>query len=63
MEPALVVRMIGGMMIGTTLLRGLEEDASPLNRLPQEQVADEIMNFILYGLMKRPDENNKSASQ
>ncbi len=60
MDPALIVRMIGGMMIGTTLLRGLEEESSPLNRLPQEQVADEIMNFILYGLMKRPDDNKRS---
>ena len=46
-------------MIGMTLLKNIERDTSPLNRLPQEKVADEIWNFMLYGLMKPRSKNAK----
>lgn len=51
MDPAVVVRMVGGMMLGMNLLRSLEGGGSPFDRLSQEKVIDEIMNFVLYGLM------------
>jgi hypothetical protein len=28
----------------------MEGDASPINQLPQEKVAEELMNFVLHGL-------------
>ncbi len=55
MEPAITVRLVGGMMIGMNLLKSIEGDASPLRRFPQSQVVDEIMNFILHGLSKNND--------
>jgi len=51
-EPAVVIRAAGGMVIGSAILNSLEGDASPLSRMPQEKVADELMNFILHGLLK-----------
>jgi hypothetical protein len=38
------------MILGFIMLKSLEGDASPLNKIPQDKVADELMNFILYGL-------------
>jgi len=52
LEPAIIVRLIGGMMIGMSLLRMAEGETSPLNRIPPKQLDDEIMNFILFGLKK-----------
>jgi len=50
-DPFLLVRMIGGMIIGLTVLKGLEGETSPLNRLSREEAAEQIQKFILYGLM------------
>lgn len=50
LDPAVVVRAIGGMVIGLVILKSLEGAASPLNRLPQEKVADDLLNLVLYGL-------------
>jgi AcrR family transcriptional regulator len=54
-DPAIAVRIIGGMMIGMFLLKGLEGESSPFNRLPQEQLAQEVMNFVLHGLINEPN--------
>lgn len=51
MDPAIIARLIGSVMIGITLLKGLEGESSPLNHLSQEQLADEITKFIMHGLM------------
>jgi AcrR family transcriptional regulator len=51
MDPAIVVRVVGGMMIGMNLLKSLEGDTSPFIQLSQEKTIIEIMNFILYGLI------------
>jgi AcrR family transcriptional regulator len=55
MDPELVVRMIGGMMLGINLLKSIEGENSSLNRLSKEKIAREMINFILFGLS-----NNKS---
>jgi AcrR family transcriptional regulator len=52
MEPAITVRLVGSLMLGMNLLKSIEGDASPLSRLPQSQVVDEIVNFVLHGLEK-----------
>ena len=49
-QPAVVVRAIGGMFLGFIILKSMEGDSSPLSRLPPNQVADELVNFVLYGL-------------
>jgi AcrR family transcriptional regulator len=52
MEPEIVVRLIGSMIIGMSMLEMTEGETSPLNRISQEKLGDEIMNFILHGLLK-----------
>jgi AcrR family transcriptional regulator len=51
-EPAIVIRAVGGMVIGSAILMSLEGDDSPLSQMPQEKVSDEIINFLLHGLLK-----------
>jgi AcrR family transcriptional regulator len=50
MEPAVAARAVGGMILGFLMLRIMEGDASPINRLPQEKVVEDLMNFVFYGL-------------
>jgi len=50
MEPAVTVRLVGGMMLGMNFLKSIEGENSPLNRLPQGQIIDEMVNFVLFGL-------------
>ena len=57
METAVTVRLVGGLMLGMNLLKSIEGDSSPLSRLPQSQIVDEIMNFVLHGLSKGIDES------
>jgi AcrR family transcriptional regulator len=49
-DPAVVVRAIGGMIIGLAILRVLEGANSPLERLPQGKLADDLLNLVFYGL-------------
>jgi AcrR family transcriptional regulator len=49
-EPAVTVRAVGGLIMGFLILKIMEGEASPLNRLPREKVAEELMNFVFYGL-------------
>jgi AcrR family transcriptional regulator len=53
-QPEVLVRVIGGMFMGFMLLRIVEGNASPLNKLDQDKVADDIVNFILHGVMNDP---------
>jgi AcrR family transcriptional regulator len=59
MEPAVTVRVVGGLIMGFLILKIMEGDTSPLNRLPREKVAEELMNFVFYGLSneREPKEN------
>jgi AcrR family transcriptional regulator len=50
MEPAVITRAVGGLIIGFLILKIMEGEASPVNRLSQEKVAEELMNFVFYGL-------------
>jgi AcrR family transcriptional regulator len=51
LEPSVAVRAVGGMILGFLLLKVMEGDTSPLERLPQEKVADDMVNFVLHGLL------------
>jgi AcrR family transcriptional regulator len=51
MEQAILVRSIGGMLLGFLMLKMMEGDASPMNRLPGEKVVDTMLNLILHGLL------------
>jgi AcrR family transcriptional regulator len=54
-QPEVLVRLIGGMFMGFLLLRMVEGKASPLNKLDQEKVADDIVNYILHGILNNPE--------
>ncbi|MBN1367120.1 MAG: TetR/AcrR family transcriptional regulator [Dehalococcoidales bacterium] len=56
MEPAIAVRAIAGMIIGFLMLRIMEGETSPLNKLPRNRIAAELANFIIHGLA---NENKK----
>jgi AcrR family transcriptional regulator len=51
LEPDVVVRAVGGLILGFLMLRMLEGEASPLNRLPREKVAEDVATILLYGLL------------
>jgi AcrR family transcriptional regulator len=50
-EPPILVRSIGGMFLGFLILKMMEGEASPLNRLPQEKVISSMSELILHGLV------------
>ena len=57
LEPAVLTRAIGGMVIGFLLLRKIEGRDGSLNRLPPETIATGLRDFILHGIMAEPSGN------
>jgi AcrR family transcriptional regulator len=55
LEPVVAVRAVGGMILGFLMLRVMEGDTSPLNKMEQEKIADNIVNLLLNGLLKEPE--------
>jgi AcrR family transcriptional regulator len=55
LEPAVAVRAVGGMIIGFLMLRVMEGDTSPLNKVEQGKIAEDIVNLMLHGLLKKPE--------
>jgi AcrR family transcriptional regulator len=64
MEPAVTVRVVGGLILGFLILKIMEGEASPINRFPREKVAEELMNFVFYGLASenRPTGANQEGT-
>jgi len=56
-EPEVAVRVVAGMIIGFLMLRVMEGDTSPLNKMPQEKVAEDVADLMLHGLLN--DKENK----
>ncbi len=54
-QPRVLVRVMGGLFMGFLLLRIVEGDTSPLKKLDQDKVADDIVNFMLHGLLSNPE--------
>jgi AcrR family transcriptional regulator len=54
-EPEVVVRVIGGMIMGFMMLTIIEGESSPLNKMDQDKIADNIATILLYGLLKQPE--------
>jgi len=55
MEPAVTVRVIGGMFIGFLMLKLVEGENSPLSQIPEDKVIDDMVNFVLHGLLSGED--------
>jgi hypothetical protein len=43
------------MIFGFLMLRVIEGNTSPLNKIEQEKIADDIVNLLLHGLLKEPE--------
>ena len=56
--PALIPRIIGGMVIGFLLLYYLEGEASPVNRIDRQQLAATLAGFVLNGLEQAPEKES-----
>ena len=54
-QPEVLVRIMGGLFMGFMLLRIVEGKDSPINKLDQDKVADQIVTFILHGMLKAPE--------
>jgi AcrR family transcriptional regulator len=64
LEPTVAVRVIGGMFIGFLLLKLVEGEKSPLNRILEEKIAEDIVNFLLHGLLAEDKgKNTKGATK
>ena len=57
-EPPILVRGIGGMFLGFLIIKIIEGEASPLNRMPQEKVIAAMSELILHGLVNDGTNNN-----
>jgi AcrR family transcriptional regulator len=53
MDPEILARLFGGMMIGMSILKNVEGESSPFNKLTKDQIAQEIINLLLYGILNR----------
>ena len=56
-DPEVAVRMVGGFIIGFLMLKVIEGDISPLNKKDQDKVTEDIVNFMLHGMLN--DANDK----
>jgi hypothetical protein len=56
LEPAVAVRAVGGMIFGFLMLKIMEGENSPLNNLHQEKVAENMVDFVIHGLLKDAEE-------
>ena len=50
-EPAVMVRTIGGLILGFLVIRMMEGELSPMLKLEQEKVAEDVTQILLYGLL------------
>jgi AcrR family transcriptional regulator len=63
-EPAVATRIVGGLIVGFLILKLMEGEYSPIKKIPQEKVAGEIVDFILYGLLNNAgDKKHKEKSR
>jgi AcrR family transcriptional regulator len=49
--PTLAARVVGGLIMGFLMLRTLEGEASPVNQMSQDEVADALAGFVFRGLI------------
>jgi AcrR family transcriptional regulator len=51
-NPTIITRAIGGMVIGFMLLYRIEGESSPVHGIDRKALADELTKLILHGLQK-----------
>ena len=50
MDPAILSRLMGAMMIGLDMIKTREGTASPLNKLNQDEIVRQISEFLMGGV-------------
>lgn len=63
MESAVAVRAVGGLILGFLILKIMEGENSPLDSLPRDRVADDLLNFVLRGLLATTEEQGQKETQ
>jgi AcrR family transcriptional regulator len=61
-DPEVAVRLIGGLIMGFLMFRVIEGDTSPLNKMDQEKVTEDIVNFVLHGMLNETN-NEKDGKK
>jgi len=51
LDPSITVRAVGGTILGFIMIRILEMEHSPLEKLPREVAVESLEKYILHGLM------------
>jgi AcrR family transcriptional regulator len=60
MKPEIFVRIIGGMLLGFFILKIMEGEDSPLNRLPRKEAINAMVTMMIRGLLDdNTDKKNK----
>jgi AcrR family transcriptional regulator len=62
-DPDVAARLMGGLIIGFLLLKVIEGDASPLTKKDEDKVIEDIVNFMLHGLLKDKNKKEKDGKQ
>jgi AcrR family transcriptional regulator len=62
-NPDVIARLIGGLIIGFLMLKVIEGDTSPLNKMDEEKVTEDIVNFILHGLLNDANKKQKDGKK
>ena len=52
-NPSVITRAIGGMVIGFMLLYRIEDEKSPVHDIDRKELADELTRLILHGIEKK----------
>jgi AcrR family transcriptional regulator len=62
-DSTLIVRAIGGMIIGLTILKSLEGAESPLSRMQRDRVVAELADFIFFGVSNARKETESTLEE
>ena len=62
-EPAVMVRTIGGLILGSLVIRIMEGEMGPLEKMNQEKVARDMSQILLYGLLLNEPEKKKAKKE
>jgi AcrR family transcriptional regulator len=55
-DPEIIPRLVGSLMIGLAMIQNLEGEASPFHKMTLEQMSSEIMHFVMLGILKQPSQ-------
>jgi AcrR family transcriptional regulator len=58
LDPSVVVRAVGGTIIGFIMLKSLEGPDGPLNQMPREKIIQNLTSYIFHGLLNEKNNLN-----